>query len=155
MTIMTITSSLCVSVLLMAHLASPYPISPGELSQPRADVLLLQDLLNRLEFFSEQRAVDVSQTGRELEQQMGVPPERAATDQLHDELRDESRDELDEALIRELLSGKNLKQLRNNSNKNSSGCFGRRMDRIGSMSSLGCNTVGRNSDQTLEHCGGS
>lgn len=50
---------------------------------------------------------------------------------------------LDETQIREFLSAKNLKNLRNDSSKKSSGCFGRRMDRIGSMSSLGCNTIGR------------
>ncbi|KAK2850781.1 hypothetical protein Q5P01_007057 [Channa striata] len=50
---------------------------------------------------------------------------------------------LDEAAVRELLSIRNLKNVRNDSSKKSSGCFGRRMDRIGSMSSLGCNTVGR------------
>lgn len=50
---------------------------------------------------------------------------------------------LDEARIREFLSTKNLKTVRNDSSRRSSSCFGRRMDRIGSMSSLGCNTVGR------------
>uniref|UniRef100_A0A8C6PB66 Natriuretic peptide n=1 Tax=Nothobranchius furzeri TaxID=105023 RepID=A0A8C6PB66_NOTFU len=50
---------------------------------------------------------------------------------------------LDEAEIREFFSAKNLKSLRNDSTRRSSGCFGQRMDRIGSMSSLGCNTIGR------------
>lgn len=51
---------------------------------------------------------------------------------------------MEEEVIRELLSSKNLKSLRSgDSSRRSSGCFGRRMDRIGSMSSLGCNTVGR------------
>ncbi|XP_061758180.1 natriuretic peptides B [Nerophis ophidion] len=50
---------------------------------------------------------------------------------------------MDEASVREFLSAKNLKSLRNNGSKKSSGCFGRRMDRIGSMSSLGCNNVGK------------
>lgn len=45
--------------------------------------------------------------------------------------------------IREFLSAKNLKNVRNDSSRRSSSCFGRRMDRIGSMSSLGCNTVGK------------
>ncbi|KAF3859881.1 hypothetical protein F7725_000136 [Dissostichus mawsoni] len=48
-----------------------------------------------------------------------------------------------EAAIREFLSAKNLKSVRNDSTRKSSSCFGRRMDRIGSMSSLGCNTVGK------------
>lgn len=47
--------------------------------------------------------------------------------------------------IREFLSAKNLKNVRNDSSRRSSSCFGRRMDRIGSMSSLGCNTVGKSS----------
>lgn len=50
---------------------------------------------------------------------------------------------LDEEKIREYFSAKNLKSVRNDSSRRPSGCFGRRMDRIGSMSSLGCNTVGR------------
>lgn len=54
--------------------------------------------------------------------------------------------DLDEEQIREFLSAKNLKSVRNDSSKRSSGCFGRRMDRIGSMSSLGCNTIGRYSE---------
>lgn len=47
------------------------------------------------------------------------------------------------AAIREFLSARNLKNVRNDSSRRSSSCFGRRMDRIGSMSSLGCNTVGK------------
>lgn len=50
--------------------------------------------------------------------------------------------------IREFLSAKNLKNVRNDSSRRSSSCFGRRMDRIGSMSSLGCNTVGKSSKST-------
>ncbi|XP_061592920.1 natriuretic peptides B [Cololabis saira] len=50
---------------------------------------------------------------------------------------------LDEARIREFLSAKSLKNVRSDSSRRSSGCFGRRMDRIGSMSSLGCNTIGK------------
>lgn len=59
---------------------------------------------------------------------------------------------LDEAAIREFLSAKNLKSIRNDSSRRSSGCFGRRMDRIGSMSSLGCNTVGKYSKLQSVHC---
>lgn len=45
--------------------------------------------------------------------------------------------------IREFLSAKTRKNVQNDSPRRSSSCFGRRMDRIGSMSSLGCNTVGK------------
>ncbi|XP_030641135.1 natriuretic peptides B [Chanos chanos] len=44
---------------------------------------------------------------------------------------------------RVFLSAKDLRTVRNDSSKRSSACFGRRMDRIGSMSTLGCNTAGR------------
>ncbi|XP_077457858.1 natriuretic peptides B [Stigmatopora argus] len=50
-------------------------------------------------------------------------------------------DPSNEDLIRELLSAKNLKSIRSDSTRRASGCFGRRIDRIGSMSSLGCNSV--------------
>lgn len=62
---------------------------------------------------------------------------------------DEQETGLDEAAIREFFSAKNLKSVRNDSSRKSSGCFGRRMDRIGSMSSLGCNTVGKYSKLQL------
>ena len=58
--------------------------------------------------------------------------------------QEEFQARLDEAAIREFLSAKNLKSVRNNdSGRKSSNCFGGRMDRIGSMSSLGCNTASR------------
>ncbi|KAM4609923.1 natriuretic peptides B [Polymixia lowei] len=75
--------------------------------------------------------------------------EQIAAERLNDEAAEAERDGeqlrtgLDEAAIRDFLSAKNLKTVRNDSTRRSSGCFGRRMDRIGSMSSLGCNTVGR------------
>uniref|UniRef100_A0A673BG31 Natriuretic peptide B n=1 Tax=Sphaeramia orbicularis TaxID=375764 RepID=A0A673BG31_9TELE len=79
-------------------------------------------------------------------------PEQTDVDQV------DQVDPLDEGARRsrfsgKFLSAKNLKAVRNtNSNsRSSSGCFGRRMDRIGSMSSMGCNTVGRTRSDT-EHC---
>ncbi|XP_053479878.1 natriuretic peptides B [Ictalurus furcatus] len=51
-----------------------------------------------------------------------------------------------EVLARNFLSARDLKTVRqDSSSKKYSGCFGRRLDRIGSMSTLGCNTVGRHS----------
>ncbi|XP_056585664.1 natriuretic peptides B [Triplophysa dalaica] len=44
--------------------------------------------------------------------------------------------------VREYLSARDLKTVRQDS-KRYSGCFGSRLDRIGSMSSLGCNTARR------------
>lgn len=74
-----------------------------------------------------------------------LPAERDGLDNLNIEDIDGQQPQtgLDEAAIREFFSAKNLKNLRNDSSRRSSGCFGRRMDRIGSMSSLGCNTVGK------------
>ncbi|MCI4381122.1 hypothetical protein PGIGA_G00247990 [Pangasianodon gigas] len=51
-----------------------------------------------------------------------------------------------EVLARDFLSARDLKTVRqDSSSKKYSGCFGRRLDRIGSMSTLGCKTVGRHS----------
>ncbi|KTG39358.1 hypothetical protein cypCar_00029482 [Cyprinus carpio] len=44
--------------------------------------------------------------------------------------------------MRDYLSARDLRTVRQDS-KRYSGCFGRKLDRIGSMSSLGCNTAGR------------
>lgn len=105
---------------------------------------MLQVLLHRLEeSVSEQTEVD-----------QRVPAEQDDLDSLNiEEAADGQQPQtgMDEAAIREFLSAKNLKNVRNDSSRRSSGCFGRRMDRIGSMSSLGCNTVGRYSKLQYIH----
>ncbi|AWP09194.1 putative brain natriuretic peptide-like [Scophthalmus maximus] len=116
--------------------SSTYPVSTG-LSDTDMDILKV--LLHRLqESVSEQTEVD-----------QRVPAEQDGLDSLHVEGVGadgwQPQSGLDEAAIREYFSAKNLKNVRNDSSRRSSGCFGRRMDRIGSMSSLGCNTVGRSS----------
>lgn len=97
---------------------------------------VLQAILHKLEEpVSEQTAVD-----------QRIPAERDSLDSLNIEdaaVGQQPQTGLVEADIREFLSAKNLKNIRNDSSRRSSSCFGRRMDRIGSMSSLGCNTVGR------------
>ncbi|NP_001314705.1 natriuretic peptides B precursor [Danio rerio] len=52
-------------------------------------------------------------------------------------------EEQPDTYLREYLSARDLKTVRKDSKKKNSGCFGSKLDRIGSMSSLGCNTVGR------------
>ena len=95
----------------------------------------LQELLSRLESIPERR----EQTQTELD---NVNPENNVL--IGQEERWQPQTGLDQAMIREFLSARDLKTVRNDSaSKRSSGCFGRRLDRIGSMSSLGCNTVGR------------
>lgn len=89
----------------------------------------------------------------QTEMDQKVPADRDSLDLL-DSLNVEqtaSRDQIrpvEVEAIREFLSAKNLKSVKNDSSRRSSSCFGRRMDRIGSMSSLGCNTVGKSSKST-------
>lgn len=94
---------------------------------------MLQVILHRLEEpVSDQTEVD-----------QRVPAERGSLEIEEAADGQQPQTGLDEAMIREFLSAKDLKSVRNDSSRRTSGCFGRRMDRIGSMSSLGCNTVGR------------
>ncbi|XP_076597938.1 natriuretic peptides B [Chaetodon auriga] len=120
-------------LILNLQLFSTYPINSGLTDN---DMDILKVILHRLEeSVSEQTEVD-----------QRVPAERDGLDSLNKEDAidgQQSQTGVDEAAIREFFSAKNLKNIRNDSSRRSSGCFGRRMDRIGSMSSLGCNTVGR------------
>uniref|UniRef100_A0A8C6PB56 Natriuretic peptide B n=1 Tax=Nothobranchius furzeri TaxID=105023 RepID=A0A8C6PB56_NOTFU len=118
-------------LILNLQLCSTNPIHSGLTD---TDVNVLKVLLHRLaESLSENRLVD-----------QDVLSETESLDGMGD-TEDEKQppNGLDEAEIREFFSAKNLKSLRNDSTRRSSGCFGLRMDRIGSMSSLGCNTIGR------------
>ncbi|XP_047459230.1 natriuretic peptides B [Mugil cephalus] len=124
--------------ILHLQLSTTYPIGTGSAD---SNLDILQELLQRLEqSVSDQTAVDEA-AASEKESVDVQDLERQALGWSSE--ADGRRRETDEAVIRELLSPKNLKSLRNDSSRRSSGCFGRRMDRIGSMSSLGCNTVGR------------
>ncbi|XP_068589861.1 natriuretic peptides B [Cebidichthys violaceus] len=117
-------------LILKLQLSSTYPISTGLTD---TDMDILKVLLHRLE----ESVPDVDRR---------VSAERDSLDSLDIEEaadRQQPQTGLDEAAIREFLSAKNLKSVRNDSSRKSSSCFGRRMDRIGSMSSLGCNTVGK------------
>ncbi|KAL3063666.1 natriuretic peptides B isoform X2 [Trematomus bernacchii] len=105
------------------------PISPG-LSD--ADIDFFKELLSRLE----ESVSEVEQSVTAERNLESLSTEEAADGQ-------QPPPTLDEAAIREFLSAKNLKSVRSDSTRKSSSCFGRRMDRIGSMSSLGCNTVGK------------
>ncbi|XP_070766769.1 natriuretic peptides B [Enoplosus armatus] len=122
-------------LILNLQLFSTYPISTGLTD---TDLDIFKVLLHRLEeSVSEQADMD-----------QRVSAERDGLDNLNTEEAGDGQQPqtgLDEAAIREFLSAKDLKSVRNDSSKRSSSCFGRRMDRIGSMSSLGCNTVGRHS----------
>uniref|UniRef100_A0AAY5KSR3 Natriuretic peptide B n=1 Tax=Esox lucius TaxID=8010 RepID=A0AAY5KSR3_ESOLU len=131
----------------LSHL-SAYPVYNGLLTNDDMDVLKVSSyyaiqlhkvLLHRLEESIPEQ--------REAEQ---VPKEKLDDLTLEDiamvtqDEREQPQTRLDNAAIREFLSARDLKTVRNDSSsKRYSGCFGSRMDRIGSMSSLGCNTVGK------------
>ncbi|KAL1021234.1 hypothetical protein UPYG_G00010470 [Umbra pygmaea] len=122
---------------LHAPLFSARPVYNGLMTNDDLDVLKV--LLHRLEeSLPEQREVE------------GVPKAKLDGFTLEDiasvtqDEREQPQTRLDNAAIREFLSARDLKTVRNDSSlKKYSGCFGSRMDRIGSMSSLGCNTVGK------------
>ncbi|XP_029362835.1 natriuretic peptides B [Echeneis naucrates] len=118
-------------LILNLQLINTYPIST---SLTDTDMDILKALVHRLE----------ESVSEQTEANPRVPAEQDDLDSLS--LEDRPQTGLDEASIREFLSAKNLKSVRNDPSRRSSGCFGRRMDRIGSMSSLGCNTVGRYSE---------
>ncbi|XP_042265854.1 natriuretic peptides B isoform X2 [Thunnus albacares] len=119
--------------ILNLQLFSTYPIST---TLTDTDMDILKVLLHILEeSVSEPTEVD-QRVSPERESLDSWNTEEAADGQQH-------QNGLDKAAIREFLSAKDLKRVHNDSSRRSSGCFGRRMDRIGSMSSLGCNTVGK------------
>ncbi|XP_032376163.1 natriuretic peptides B isoform X2 [Etheostoma spectabile] len=116
-------------LILNLQLFSTYPISTGLTD---TDMDILKVLLHRLE----ESVPNVDQS---------VPTRKDSLDILNmDEAADEQQPQtrLDEEVIRKFFSVKNLKNVRDDSSRRSSGCFERRMDRIGSRSYLGCNTVG-------------
>ncbi|XP_053173239.1 natriuretic peptides B [Scomber japonicus] len=120
-------------LILNLQLFSTYPISTALTDTDMDTLKMILHILE--ESVSEQTEVD-----------QRASPERESLDSLNIEGAVDGQQPqigLDEAAIREFLSAKNLKSIRNDSSRRSSGCFGRRMDRIGSMSSLGCNTVGK------------
>ncbi|XP_040049145.2 natriuretic peptides B [Gasterosteus aculeatus] len=121
----------CLLLILKLQLSSTYPIT----GLTGTDMDILKVLLHRLE----ESVPDVDQ--RVSAERDSLDRDEAAYEQLPPQTG------LDEAAIREFLSSKNLKSVRNDSSRKSSSCFGRRMDRIGSMSSLGCNTVRRSNQK--------
>ncbi|KAJ8388063.1 hypothetical protein AAFF_G00146810 [Aldrovandia affinis] len=127
-------SILCLMLFCSAQLFSAYPVYSDMWTND--DMNVLQVLLQRLEeSIPESREVmpEMSENVRfegktsSTKENNGRPQEKM---HLHAEAK-------------EFLSAKDLKSVRSdNPSKKYSGCFGRRMDRIGSMSTLGCNTVG-------------
>ncbi|XP_059379746.1 brain natriuretic peptide-like [Carassius carassius] len=109
-------------LLFSVQLIGAFPLQNTALTNEDMDVLKL--LLQRLE--ESIPAASLEQTLEKLE----AKPE---------ETRTQSQPQTD---TRDSLSARDLRTVRQDS-KRHSGCFGRKLDRIGSMSSLGCNIAGR------------
>ncbi|KAG9270325.1 natriuretic peptides A [Astyanax mexicanus] len=120
--------SACFLLVLSVQLLSAFPLQSGAFINEEMDVLKL--LLDR------------------LEEAIPAPMQSEAESTEMTKL-DESPEESNpkpQVDARDYLSARDLKNVKLDSgSKRYSTCFGRRLDRIGSMSSLGCNTVGRNS----------
>ncbi|XP_061623086.1 natriuretic peptides B [Phyllopteryx taeniolatus] len=119
-------------LILNLQLFSTYPVGTSLTS---SDMDILKLLLDRLE--------ETLPEQTEIEQRLSAERDNTLDDLNIEADAQQPRDVLDEGSVREFLSAKNLKSIRSDSSRRSSGCFGRRMDRIGSMSSLGCNRVGK------------
>uniref|UniRef100_A0A674CG48 Natriuretic peptide B n=2 Tax=Salmo trutta TaxID=8032 RepID=A0A674CG48_SALTR len=118
-------------------LLSAYPVYNGLLTNDDMDVLKV--LLHRLEESIPERS-EVERVATEKLDDMTLE----AIAMVAEDESEQQQNQLDKSAIREFLSARDLKIVRNDStSKRYSGCFGRRLDRIGSMSSLGCNTVGK------------
>ncbi|XP_052459543.1 brain natriuretic peptide-like [Carassius gibelio] len=109
-------------LLFSVQLIGAFPLQNTSLTSEDMDVLKL--LLQRLE--ESIPAASQEQTLTKLE---AKPEETHAQSPPQTDTRDS-------------LSARDLTMVRQDS-KRHSGCFGRKLDRIGSMSSLGCNTAGR------------
>nr|AHF49788.1 B-type natriuretic peptide [Clupea pallasii] len=126
------------------QLLSGHPVPSGILSS--ADVDILKVLLHRLEAsIPAQRPVASDDVPAQSDADVSLddtilPGEEDYTQPQSAEPRVSLAD------VKEFLSARDLKAVRNDS-KRYSGCFGRRMDRIGSMTSLGCNTARRNNQK--------
>ncbi|XP_059913592.1 natriuretic peptides B [Gadus macrocephalus] len=133
-------SLLCLGLLVNLQVFRSHPVNTGLGGN---DVDLLKTLLRRLE---ESLPAETRMDQLPMERDDVLDVDIAAKP---DSDQEEFQARLDEAAIREFLSAKNLKSVRNNdSGRKSSNCFGGRMDRIGSMSSLGCNTASRFTSRT-------
>ncbi|KAL2103379.1 hypothetical protein ACEWY4_000247 [Coilia grayii] len=135
----------CLIGFLNLQLLNGHPVPSALLSSEEMDILKV--LLHRLEeSIPEQRPV-ASDRAPVAQNDVDVPLGDTMASEEEDYSQPQGsqpRVSLDD--VKEFLSARDLKAVRNDSSKTRySGCFGRRMDRIGSMTSLGCNTVGRSS----------
>ncbi|KAG5838700.1 natriuretic peptides B [Anguilla rostrata] len=126
-------SMFCFMLFLNVQLFSAYPAYSDKWTNDDMDVLKV--LLQRLE--------DSILEPREVTPYQAEMSERTHFENISTkESSEQPQEKIDQA--KEFLSAKDLKAVRgDSSSKRYSGCFGRKMDRIGSMSSLGCKTVSK------------
>ncbi|XP_061115108.1 brain natriuretic peptide-like [Conger conger] len=129
-------SIFCLMLFLNALLFSAFPVHSDKWTNDDMDVLKV--LLQQLE-------ESIPETGEITPYQAQMSENSYAK-----QSSDEPQDTIDQA--KKFLSAKDLKAVRSNSSsKRYSGCFGRKMDRIGSVTNLGCKTLGKNSKSAIEH----
>ncbi|XDV48521.1 hypothetical protein PO909_017920 [Leuciscus waleckii] len=120
----------CLILLFSVQLMGAFPLQNSALTTEDMDVLKL--LLQRLEEFIPASSQDqiLAKVEEELAREETIVKPYPKTD------------------MRDFLSARDLRTVRQDS-KRSSGCFGSRLDRIGSMSSLGCNTARRSGNDFI------
>uniref|UniRef100_A0A671QAV5 Brain natriuretic peptide-like n=1 Tax=Sinocyclocheilus anshuiensis TaxID=1608454 RepID=A0A671QAV5_9TELE len=118
-------------LLFSVQLMCTFPLQNTDLTSEDMDVLKL--LLQRLE--ESIPAASQEQTLTKVEKEEANPEETRAQTPPQTDMRD-------------YLSARDLRTVRQDT-KSYSGCFGRKLDRIGSMSSLGCNTAGRSGNHFI------
>uniref|UniRef100_A0A672LDQ2 Natriuretic peptide B n=1 Tax=Sinocyclocheilus grahami TaxID=75366 RepID=A0A672LDQ2_SINGR len=118
-------------LLFSVQLMCAFPLQNGKLM---SHIWAFQLLLQRLE--ESIPAASQEQTLTKVEKEEANPEETRAQTPPRTDMRD-------------YLSARDLRTVRQDS-KSYSGCFGRKLDRIGSMSSLGCNTSNSTSHYSRE-----
>ncbi|XP_076845158.1 natriuretic peptides B [Brachyhypopomus gauderio] len=127
----------CFLMLLSFRLTAALPLQSAALTKEDMEVLKL--LLHRFE-----ESVPTNLEDQMLSEVDTLVPnlERTALSEEEDRTQPQANARSEDA--KDYLSARDLRTVRNDSGtKRYSGCFSRRLDRIGSMSSLGCNTIGR------------
>ncbi|KAK1786996.1 hypothetical protein P4O66_017370 [Electrophorus voltai] len=126
--------SACFFLLLGFKITCAVPLQSAALTNEDMDVLKL--LLHRLE-----ESIPTKLQDQTWPQDDTLVPDLEKT--ALTEAQDRAQPQLN---AKDYLSARDLRTVRHDSSaKRYSGCFSRRLDRIGSMSSLGCNTIGRHS----------
>uniref|UniRef100_A0A673GI59 Natriuretic peptide B n=1 Tax=Sinocyclocheilus rhinocerous TaxID=307959 RepID=A0A673GI59_9TELE len=115
-------------LLFSVQLMGAFPLQNTALTTEDRDVLKVRRTSHENRLEESIPAASQEQTLRKVKKEEANPEETRAQTPPQTDMRD-------------YLSARDLRTVRQDS-KRYSGCFGRKLDRIGSMSSLGCNTAG-------------